>query len=169
LITYKEKDKMKNSNGSAKGILTGVLIGTAVGGAIALLYAPKSGRELRSDIAAKTGEALDSAKTNAGELYNTAIEKGEALLKDVSSLLDSVKESTGTLVNGSRDTITGELQRIKASIQAMLEAYNRIGAENLVHEVTEHHIPRKLKKKLKNIEDIDEKKALAEEIKESLN
>lgn len=160
---------MKNNNGSSKGILAGLLIGTAVGGVLALLYAPKSGRELRSDIAVKTGEALDSAKTGAEELYTAAKEKGETLLKDVNSLLDNVKGSTGTFVNGSKDSIATELQRIKLSIQAMLDAYNRIGTENLVGEITEHHIPRKLKKKLKNTEDIESKKKLAEDIMDKIS
>ena len=40
----------EENNGMAKGMLVGFLAGSVVGAIIALLYAPKSGKELRKDI-----------------------------------------------------------------------------------------------------------------------
>ena len=40
-------------NNMAKGLMIGFLAGGIVGGIIALLYAPKSGKELRNDIKLK--------------------------------------------------------------------------------------------------------------------
>jgi len=48
-------------NGMGKGLLIGFLTGAAVGSIIALLYAPKSGKELRSDIKNKSQEFMDDA------------------------------------------------------------------------------------------------------------
>jgi gas vesicle protein len=52
-----------NNNGSyTRGFLMGALVGGAIGGIVALLFAPKSGRELRQDIAEKTEEVYDKAQ-----------------------------------------------------------------------------------------------------------
>lgn len=52
-----------NNNGSyTRGFLMGALVGGAIGGIVALLFAPKSGRELRRDIADKTEEVYDKAQ-----------------------------------------------------------------------------------------------------------
>ena len=45
----------------SKGLLIGFLTGGIVGAAIALLYAPKSGKELRKDIKDKADEFKDEA------------------------------------------------------------------------------------------------------------
>lgn len=41
---------MSEERGVAKGLFLGFLAGGIVGGVLALLYAPKSGKELRQDI-----------------------------------------------------------------------------------------------------------------------
>lgn len=52
-----------NNNGSyTRGFLMGALVGGAIGGIVALLFAPKSGRDLRRDIADKTEEVYDKAQ-----------------------------------------------------------------------------------------------------------
>ena len=45
-----------------KGLLLGFLAGGVIGAVIALLYAPKSGRELRKDIKVKTDEYIEDAE-----------------------------------------------------------------------------------------------------------
>lgn len=57
---------MKSSN----SFLTGLLAGAAIGGIIALLYAPKSGKETRDQIKKKFSELekeLDNIKEKAGQ------------------------------------------------------------------------------------------------------
>jgi len=44
----------EDNSGMLKGLIIGVLAGGAVGALVALLYAPKSGRELRADIKEKS-------------------------------------------------------------------------------------------------------------------
>ncbi|MCK7577302.1 MAG: YtxH domain-containing protein [Chromatiales bacterium] len=71
----------RNING-VKGFLIGFLAGGTVGAIIALLTAPKSGKELRGDIKQKSEEYYDEAekyladaKTKASELINDAKSK----------------------------------------------------------------------------------------------
>ena len=55
---------------SGNSFLTGLLAGTAIGGIIALLYAPKSGKETRDQIKKKFSELekeLDNIKGKAGQ------------------------------------------------------------------------------------------------------
>jgi gas vesicle protein len=53
----------------------GVLAGAAVGGVIALLYAPKSGKETRALIRAKSGEYYDVVKRKMGDVRHTVGDK----------------------------------------------------------------------------------------------
>ena len=64
-------------NGMGKGLLIGTLTGLAVGSIIALLYAPKSGKELRKNIKTKSHDFIEDAdqyimktKDKASQLIN---------------------------------------------------------------------------------------------------
>ena len=71
-----------NNNGSyTRGFLMGALVGGAIGGIVALLFAPKSGRDLRRDIADKTEEVYDKAhkyfnKEDAPHEFEDVINEG---------------------------------------------------------------------------------------------
>lgn len=64
---------MEDNNSSySKGFLIGAVVGGAVGAVVALLFAPKSGRELRRDIAERTEEVVDKAQ----QMFNKATGAG---------------------------------------------------------------------------------------------
>src|SRR5215211_6151365 len=72
----------ENEGSSASEKLTFLLIGAGIGATLALLFAPKAGRELRGDIADYTkrgidvaGEGAKTIGTRATEVYGTASEK----------------------------------------------------------------------------------------------
>src|SRR5207248_5334930 len=97
--------------------LTYFLVGAGIGAVLALLFAPKSGEELRNDIAdatrkgidrskeaaqqmgAKAGEYYDSTKQKAGELYDTARETAgeyyEATREPAADLYDTATARAG--------------------------------------------------------------------------
>ena len=52
----------QENDGMAKGLIVGFIAGSIVGAAIALLYAPKAGKELRADIKEKTSDLMDDAQ-----------------------------------------------------------------------------------------------------------
>ena len=67
-------------------LLAGLLIGGLIGAALGILYAPKSGKDTRDDIAGKAKELLGKAK----EEYEGAIEKSKAAYESaVKHLKDS--------------------------------------------------------------------------------
>ncbi len=53
---------MSEDHGMSKGLIVGFLTGTIVGSMLGLLYAPKSGRELRGDIKGKSDDFLGEAE-----------------------------------------------------------------------------------------------------------
>lgn len=75
-------------NGMGKGLLIGMLTGAAIGSIIALLYAPKSGKELREDIKTKSQDFIEDAdqyivktKDKASQLINGGKKKSKKWLK----------------------------------------------------------------------------------------
>ncbi|MEO8512470.1 MAG: YtxH domain-containing protein [Ignavibacteria bacterium] len=111
-------------NSSAKGIIIGFIAGGAIGGLAALLYAPKSGRELRKDISKKSKELindgeeyLDSAKTKASEIISDGRKKAEEMIRDARS------KASAILLQG-RDYVTDEASRIKDAVKAGVDTFN---------------------------------------------
>lgn len=74
------KDKFR-----VEGLIAGLLIGAIVAAVTSLLFAPKSGKELRTDIGKGTSKALD----HADDYLDTARKKGGAVVEDVSQAASS--------------------------------------------------------------------------------
>ncbi|MGO4495892.1 YtxH domain-containing protein [Paenibacillus sp. 2RAB27] len=92
------------SNGKkGKDLLIGAVVGGLVGAAAALLFAPKSGRELRSDIA--EGATVVSDKTV--QLATTVSQKTQAAAKTVST-------TTADLVGKAKDTAASVVETVRS-------------------------------------------------------
>ena len=135
----KEFNMAKNSNG--KGILVGFLAGAAIGAIITLLYAPKSGKELRSDIKEKADEYLGEAekyiaeakdkakdminegKKRSEKLISDAKIKSEELLKDAEKIFGEAKIKAANTINISKENIENEGGRLKDAVKAGVDAY----------------------------------------------
>ena len=59
---------------NAIGLVIGLLAGAAAGGVIALLYAPRSGKESRQLISEKAGEVTEILKEKAEDVIDTVKE-----------------------------------------------------------------------------------------------
>lgn len=125
---------MANNDGT-KGFIFGLLAGSAIGAILALLYAPKSGRELRSDIKAKTDElmetadaALREARTKLPEISTEARKRGEQIISDVKSQASSLLEDADKVLSNARQrsgSILDEGVRIKDAVKSGLDAYKQ--------------------------------------------
>lgn len=99
-----------------KGISTGTvmvsfLAGAALGAGLALLYAPKSGKEMRETISDLTEDAVDKIKEYAKEAQDkikTAIEDGKETIVEKKSILASAIEA-------GRDAMQREKERISTT------------------------------------------------------
>ncbi|WP_391572865.1 YtxH domain-containing protein [Cohnella sp.] len=73
---------------AVKSFLWGALTGAITGAAAALLFAPKSGRELRGDIAdtaQKVGEKTAEISRQAGSAVQTLAKRTSGLITDIRS------------------------------------------------------------------------------------
>ncbi len=93
--------------------LISFLLGGAIGSTIALLYAPKSGRNLRSDIGRKTGELIEEGK-------KLATDSGKAA-KD---LAESTFNSANEFLNTGSAKIVKKAERVKDAVQSGFKAYS---------------------------------------------
>lgn len=82
-----------SKNTSTSGVVVGALVGGAVGAITALLFAPKSGQQLRADI----GNQLQSIGQCAKEL---AASVGTHTKEMVTSVSEQAKESAQAAVEG---------------------------------------------------------------------
>ena len=81
---------------SAGTVLVSFVAGAAVGAGLALLYAPKSGREMRETIADLTEDAVDKIKEyakDAQDKIKTVIEEGRETVVEKKSILASAIEA----------------------------------------------------------------------------
>lgn len=81
---------------SAGTVLVSFLAGAAVGAGLALLYAPKSGREMRETISDLTEDAVDKIKEYAKEAQDkikTVVEEGKETIVEKKSILASAIEA----------------------------------------------------------------------------
>ena len=100
-----------NGQSYTKGFVLGAIIGGAVGAITALLLAPKSGKELRQDIAQKSGE-----------LYN----KAEEIFSNVES---SVSGTVGNVINEGKIKAERIISTAKNQAGNLMEK-----AEAMIHE-----------------------------------
>lgn len=132
---------MSRDNNLTKGFLIGFLAGGTVGAIIALLTAPKSGKELRNDIRVKSEEYFDEAekylseaKDKARELINEgkkkseriihdAKSKSEDLIKDAERIIKDAKSKTTDAFVSGKEKFEAEADRIKSSVKAGIDAY----------------------------------------------
>ena len=114
--------------------LTYFLVGAGIGAVLALLFAPKSGEELRSDIADATRKGIDRSKeaaqqigAKAGELYDTARETAgeyyEATRERASDLYDTASTKAGEVVSKTKGAVSSQAGSISAAVEAGKKAY----------------------------------------------
>ena len=103
--------------GGFRNALTFFLVGGGIGAVVALLFAPKSGTELRGEIADVTRKGYDATLAKAGDLkiksadaVQKVKEKAEGVYdfaaEKLASSADSVKASVENAKDGAKDTIS---------------------------------------------------------------
>jgi gas vesicle protein len=88
-----------------KWYLLSFLLGGAIGSAIALLYAPESGKHLRKDIGRKTNELIEESKKKASDSWNEAKETAESALESVNDFLNSGMEKVMRKTEKAKDAL----------------------------------------------------------------
>ncbi|WP_409289864.1 YtxH domain-containing protein [Peribacillus sp. SCS-37] len=90
-------------NMSSRDFLMGTLIGGIIGAATALFMAPKSGRELRTDLNTQTTKVLDKTE----KMRQTAMEKG-------TQFAGAAKERTSSVTGAVTSTSQNLMNKVKS-------------------------------------------------------
>ena len=105
-----------------KGLFVGGLIGVVIG----VLYAPKSGKETREDIARKAEELMDKAKEEYEQAVQASKKAYEAAKEKVLQAEDKVEEVEGKaseLAGKGKEVLQDQKGRLKRALDAGVEAY----------------------------------------------
>lgn len=136
---------------SSKDFLLGTMIGGLVGAATALLLAPKSGRELRSDV----NDQATYVRLKTEQMKHSALEKGQALAvtaKDKTvQLSDTISLHSNQIVNKIKRPGEGaEEEMPEASLQVLEDE-----VENQPSSSDEDDIQQKLDETKKAFDEVE--------------
>ncbi len=84
-----------------------LLIGASIGAGIALLYAPKSGRETRRYIRRRAEDAGDQIRDTLSDTRDSVLEAGRDVYKKGADMASSAAESAAGLFERGRKRVTG--------------------------------------------------------------
>src|SRR6185369_8570513 len=103
--------------------LTYLLIGGGIGAILALLFAPKSGQELRGDIADATRKGIDRSREAAQQLGDRAGEYYEETRGRAAELYSQAAERVSDVAQTARDAAARQTGTLTAAIDAGKKAY----------------------------------------------
>ena len=110
---------------SATTKLTYLLIGGGIGAALALLFAPKSGHELRGDIADATRKGIEKGKETASQLQETAGDYYEVSRDRASEFYQTAQERAGEIGEKAKEAAARTTNPFSAAIVAGKDAYEQ--------------------------------------------
>ena len=94
----------------AKGMISGLIVGGAIGAVSALLLAPKSGKEMREDVASRArtiSEKTTEVASNVGQYATDLVQSVSSQLPRVASsasdTIETAKEATEEVVSDAKD------------------------------------------------------------------
>lgn len=123
-----EYDEREDASVGTK--LTYLLIGGGIGAVIALLFAPKSGTELREDIAVATKKGIEKGKETAalvgekaGDYYEVTREKAGELYNTAQETVGDLGEKARGLTGKAKEVAAGAKNPFSAAIEAGKDAY----------------------------------------------
>jgi gas vesicle protein len=106
-------ERGRGGDGDAGARIAYFAIGATLGAVAALLFAPKSGRELREDLADATRKGVDRARETGSQLSTRAGEYYE-----------SASTRAGELATGVREAASRRGERLSAAVEAGKQAYH---------------------------------------------
>ena len=110
-------------NNKTQKVAAAFLFGAVVGGVIALLYAPKSGKETRKDIS----DEINNYVQKAGEVKSKIIEKAKKFSNDMvgqtERVYSDVRRFKEGKYSGTAEKIESEITRLRTAIKSAVDSY----------------------------------------------
>jgi gas vesicle protein len=131
------RNEYERDETSAATKLTYLLVGGGIGAVLALLFAPKSGQELRGDIADATRKGIERGKEAASQIQEKAGEYYEVSRDKASELYQSAADKAGELGERARSAAANTANPFSAAIEAGKDAYTAEKRKNEAKSITE--------------------------------
>ncbi len=131
------RHEYEREEASASTKLTYLLVGGGIGAVLALLFAPKSGVELRGDIADVTRKGIEKGKETATQLQDKAEEYYEVSREKANELYQTAQEKAGELAESAKAVATRTANPFSAAIEAGKDAYSEEKRKNEAKSITE--------------------------------
>jgi gas vesicle protein len=122
---------------SAATKLTYLLVGGGIGAVLALLFAPKSGTELRGDIADATRKGIEKSREAANQLQEKAGDYYEVSREKASELYQTATDKAGELTDRAKSAAANTANPFSAAIDAGKDAYTAEKRRNEAKSITE--------------------------------
>jgi len=122
---------------SAATKLTYLLVGGGIGAVLALLFAPKSGQELRGDIADVTRKGIEKSKEAATQIQEKAGDYYEVSREKAAELYQTAASKAGELTDKAKSAAATTANPFSAAIDAGKEAYTAEKRKNEAKSITE--------------------------------
>lgn len=122
---------------SAATKLTYLLVGGGIGAILALLFAPKSGEELRGDIADATRKGIEKSKETAAHLQERAGEYYEVGRERAGEIYHTASEKAVELTEKAKSAAANTANPFTAAIEAGKDAYTAEKRKNESKAITE--------------------------------
>lgn len=114
---------MADNQGGNGDKLVYFLIGAGIGAVTAMLFAPKAGSELRSDLADVTRKGLDYARDTGRDLGEKATDYYQTGVERAADISSRSKEAVTDLTQRGKDIITSQKAQFAAAIEAGKQGY----------------------------------------------
>lgn len=105
---------MSDNNMNGKDFLLGIVVGSALGAITALLLAPKSGRELRSDISDQYHTVSEKTQKIATEIGDKTQKIASELSDKTQKIASEVGEKSQELIGKAKEVVSTVSNEIKA-------------------------------------------------------
>jgi len=130
-----------NNDSYARGLITGAFLGGAIGAVAALLFAPKSGEDLRRDLADKSQVAVDKAQGYISDIevdlnsvvkstVNEGKKKADAIIgsaktqaEEIISNAEAVLSSARTKATSTKENVQNKISNVKDATNAGVSAF----------------------------------------------
>ncbi len=114
------------SNQNKNFSLTAFLVGGILGASASLLFTPRSGKELRTDIKRQTDNYLKEVKLRRETLINRSKSTGELLKRQAEDLMESIKNYANGKIEKPLAVIEKEIAGLRSAINAARASYSSI-------------------------------------------
>ena len=131
------RHEYEREEASASTKLTYLLVGGGIGAILALLFAPKSGEELRGDIADATRKGLEKSKEAAAQLQEKAGEYYEVSRDKAGELYQTAQEKATDLAGKAKAAAARGANPFTAAIEAGKGAYTEEKRKNETKDITD--------------------------------